>query len=666
MKRTLAVFVASTVALLCLASDASGQAGTTPAVLSDGAVEIRFAPPEDGLGCAGIVNWLVAGERFVEPRPQGATLWEIFLRDAQAPTNEPLRVNNRAPAKNRVFEKSGETVRLLFKGVDLPGESRAMDVTATVSPGATPGETEWRISVTVRSKRWAVSDVRYPYLSNIGAGRPVDLLEPSLGMGARLLKGYGADAPSLFRPYPGGYPMACAYMRGGGGIYLGAHDPDQCAKGALFRHGHDFCFSHVAENAGVPGKADGTPRYPVVVKAFKGDWWEAAREYRRWALAQKWSKPGTTADRTDYPRRMAELDLAFVAQLYANIVSNYVQKLSRNGWEKYNKIVEWTIWGNQPYDCGYPDLLPPRHGVKETAQWADREHGVGIMPYTNARLWAMDSVTFQYAVVDAVKDISGAVPVDFRVKKWNRRFAAMCPAAAQWQEVLVSNTIATVEATGATAIYLDQITCACVRGCYDRAHGHTLGGGSWWTDGYRKSLSKIHAKLAPRNIPIVSEEGGDAWNDVVDGHLLPSMATDDEVPFYPAVYSAYSTYLGTNVNPEGIDFGIYFRKIANATIWGVVPGWMYWADRVKYAKYGEALKRAAAFRAANRDFLCYGFLEGDFVSPDGVVAARWTDAARRREAVAFANLTEHPVEVSAFGQACTIAPYSFAMLRKNP
>ena len=81
---------------------------------------------------------------------------------------------------------------------------------------------------------------------------------------------------------------------------------------------------------------------------------------------------------------------------------------------------------------------------------------------------------------------------------------------------------------------------------------------------------------------------------------------------------------------------------------------------------GEALKRAAAFRAANRDFLCYGFLEGDFVSPDGVVAARWTDAARRREAVAFANLTERPAEVSAFGQACTIAPYSFAMLRKNP
>lgn len=160
MRRVSAVFAAPVAAFLCMAYDASGQSGTNPAVLSDGAVEIRFAPPEDGLGCAGIVNRLVAGERFVDLRPQGATLWEILLRDAQAPTNEPLRVNNRAPAMNRVFEKSGGTARLFFEGVDLPGERRAIDFRNQLSEaevkalsnvvighyaGTAPDNAKWRI-----------------------------------------------------------------------------------------------------------------------------------------------------------------------------------------------------------------------------------------------------------------------------------------------------------------------------------------------------------------------------------------------------------------------------------------------------------------------------------------------------------------------------------------
>jgi len=147
-------------------------------------------------------------------------------------------------------------------------------------------------------------------------------------------------------------------------------------------------------------------------------------------------------------------------------------------------------------------------------------------------------------------------------------------------------------------------------------------------------------------------------------HLLPSMARADEVPFYPAVYSAYSTYMGTNILPEGIDFDVYFRSLAKSALYGVVPGWMYWADRAKYAKYGEALVRAGEFRAANRDFVCYGFLEGDAPAPEGAIAVRWTDVTRRREAVAFANLTSAPVTASAFGRQVVVAPHSFALAEK--
>ena len=653
-------------ATAAVAAFALFAAAGEPTVLSDGAIEIRFASPDEGLGCAGIVNRLTGGERFVDPQPQGgATLWEAFLRDADAPpTNAPVRISNRAPAAVRRAEKLADgALRLFFEGVDLPGEKGGLDVVADVRLVG-EGRSEWRVAARTKSRRWTVSEVRYPYLANIGAGRAVDLLEPSLGMGARLLKNYGADAASIFFPYPGGYPMVGAYMRGGGGIYLGAHDPDSTIKGVLFRRNQEFCFTRVAENIGVAGKVNAVQRYPVVLQAFRGDWWTAAKIYREWALGRKWTAKGPKASRTDYPKRAAELDLVFVVGGDPASASNYVAKLSSGEWKDLKKIVEWTRWGYLPFDCGYPDIRPAFPGMADVSRWSLRERGVAMMPYTNGRLWAKDSASFMYASKDAVKDADGNVPVDFKVKKHGREFAAMCPFAADWQETLASNILAIADATCAGAIYLDQVTCAGARQCHDASHGHALGGGTWWADGYRKSISAMHAALAPRNVPIISEEGGDAWMDVIDGHLLPNMAREDEVPFYPAVYSAHTTYVGTNIMPEGLEFGVYFRSLAKSVLYGVVPGWMHWADRVKYAEHGAALRRAGRFRAENRDFVCYGFLEGEADAPEGAYATRWTDVKRRREAVAFANLTAAPVVASAFGRKVEIAPYSFALAEK--
>ena len=91
MRRILAALATPTVALLCMTSDAFGQSGTNSAVLSDSAVEIRFAPPEDGLGCAGIVNRLVADERFVDPRPQGVFYSCHISCDFSKPRRNSLR-----------------------------------------------------------------------------------------------------------------------------------------------------------------------------------------------------------------------------------------------------------------------------------------------------------------------------------------------------------------------------------------------------------------------------------------------------------------------------------------------------------------------------------------------------------------------------------------------
>lgn len=638
---------------------AGGWAAACAETLSDGALELRFASADEGFGCAGIVNRLAGDVRFVTPRAEDVTLWEVHLRRTTADgSNETIRIDNRVPAKRSV-RRNGNALAFSFRGIDLPDDPAALDVVAHVALVGGPGRSEWRLDVRTASKAWAPTESRYPYFSNIAAEGAADLLMPSLGMGARLVRNYDTKGRSQFFTYPGGYPMMGAYLVGSAGLYLGAHDPDQRIKGVCFRRNQNFSFTRYAENAGVVGKADASQRYPVVVQVFRGNWWQAAKIYRTWALGCPWTAKGPKAKRTDYPKRMADVDVTFIVEGEASGVSNYLAKVSRGGWAKLNRIADWTKWGNMPFDSGYPDLLPPRKGVKETSLWAEREKGVATMPYSNGRVWSLDSASFHYARKDAVKDERGGLYVETYTR---RKFTPMCPAARAWQDILVTNTLSIVNATGAGAVYVDQISCSGPRFCYDGGHGHPLCGGTWWADGYRKALGRIHAELAPRNIPITSEEGGDAWDDVIDGHLLPSMAKPDEVPFYPAVYSDYTTYFGTPLGPIGMDFDAFFRSLARSTLWGVVPGWVEWPTRVKYAKYGEAMRRAGAFRADNRAFIAYGRLVGDVPSPEGTLAVRWRDVDGVREAIAFANVTSVARAVEAYGQIRTCAPYSFVLL----
>ncbi len=63
------------------------------------------------------------------------------------------------------------------------------------------------------------------------------------------------------------------------------------------------------ENAGVPDKAAEGPRYAVTLAPLFGDWWEAARRYRAFALRQPRCAKGPIRERPDFPRRACEVPL---------------------------------------------------------------------------------------------------------------------------------------------------------------------------------------------------------------------------------------------------------------------------------------------------------------------------------------------------------------------
>jgi len=192
--------------------------------------------------------------------------------------------------------------------MSLPGETGVADVAAVVTFDA-QGASEWRLAVRNRSTRWALWRTIYPLLFTVMPEGQGDLLMPAKSLGARLIRHYDSHMKTRKRfLHPSCYPSVSAYLRGDAGLYVAAHDDDARIKETVFTVGMNAFFETPVENGGVVGKAAEGPRYPVVIACFKGDWWEAAKIYRRWALARPCMK-GRIADRTDFPRSMAETDV---------------------------------------------------------------------------------------------------------------------------------------------------------------------------------------------------------------------------------------------------------------------------------------------------------------------------------------------------------------------
>ena len=78
------------------------------------------------------------------------------------------------------------------------------------------------------------------------------------------------------------------------------------------------------------GRAADGPGFAVTVAAFAGDWWQAAKLYRTWALRQKWAAKGPIARRTDFPRAMSDIDVwDIVIADKAAVVSNEIVRLKK-------------------------------------------------------------------------------------------------------------------------------------------------------------------------------------------------------------------------------------------------------------------------------------------------------------------------------------------------
>ena len=411
------------------------------------------------------------------------------------------------------------------------------------------GAIRWRLRVEGVPAAWSVMSARFPQLQVADLGPQASVLFP---------RGAGEVQQDVWQRtfrYRGTYPsgwtamqLLAAYDKAGAtGLYVAMHDPLASTKEIVVESRPDqravlLAFDHPAPSAGVGGNGFDLSG-EAVWQLFHGDWFDAAVIYRDWVRRHARWYPRLGPDgRTDTPTWMRELSAWAICGGTAGECVGRVKEFAR--FLGVPVGFHWYSWHQIPFDNDYPHYFPAKPGFAEGVRDLQAS-SVYVMPYINGRLWdthdkgAEDFEFSRLALSAATKDEQGRPYIEMYGSKESdgRRvqLAAMCPTAELWRKTLRDTVARLFGECGVKGVYLDQIAAAKPELCFDRTHGHPLGGGHWWTEGYWSMLETIR-KAMPADRMLTTECNAEPYTQVFDGYLTWHWQYDGQVPVFPAVY----------------------------------------------------------------------------------------------------------------------------------
>jgi hypothetical protein len=262
--------------------------------------------------------------------------------------------------------------------------------------------------------------------------------------------------------------------------------------------------------------------------------------------------------------------------------------------------VHWYYWHQNPYDNDYPHFFP-KEGFKEAVAELQKDGNIFVMPYINGLLWdsrdkgTEDWLFTKEALPGTSKDIDGNPIWDICGSKEKDGsdvvLSHMCPTTPVWQNKVSENVLRLADECGVKAVYVDQVAACIPELCFDRSHGHPLGGGHWWSDGYRDMFDKMKKELQDRKVEdlaLTTECTGEVSLPLVDAFLTWHHQLQDQVPAFAAVYGGAIQMIGRDYR-------------AGKT----------YAERTKYGMKNTNEPLACRMKAA--DALCFGEQIGWFV-----------------------------------------------------
>ena len=217
--------------------------------------------------------------------------------------------------------------------------------------------------------------------------------------------------------------------------------------------------------------------------------------------------------------------------------------------------VFWHWWHGCAYDAGFPEYLPPREGEAPFRAAVAQAHDKGLhaIVYMNQRLWGMDTRSWadEGAERFAVKNREGKVTPEVYNTFMKSPCASMCMGTPFWRNKCAGLAESAVRGLGLDGIYMDQ-ACSSLA-CYDASHGHPLGGGAWWMQGFQALASDIRGRCADvKPVALAGEGCGEAWLPHLDAMLSLQVSLEryaapgewEPIPFFHAVYHDCATFYG--------------------------------------------------------------------------------------------------------------------------
>ncbi|MGA2661248.1 MAG: DUF6259 domain-containing protein [Verrucomicrobiota bacterium] len=606
------------------------------------------------------------------PRP----LFTLALRQGGS-TSEAVLASDQGWCQCVVTQAA---TRLELRWSEPVDESLAgLSVRAVATADARASALHWKLYVENPSTNQSLWRVVFPQLALAGPGADAAVLFP---------RGPGEVQRGVWeRPfnYHGNYPDSGCTMQfmaayGGGdnprGLYLATHDPWGSTKDLVLQsdpatHSLRLSFEHPVPNMGLAGNSFALEG-EAVWGLLRGDWFDAAMIYRIWAQREaKWWPPLGRDGRPDTPRWMRELNAWTITGGAPGECVPAVREF--RAFLGVPLGFHWYNWHQIPFDNDYPHYFPAKAGFAQGVAELESA-GVFPMPYINGRLWdshdrgTEDFEFSKLALAGVTKHSDGAPCMEsYGSKETNGqpvRLGVMCPSSPLWQNTVSNLVWRLVRECKTSGVYIDQVAAAAPKLCMDPAHGHPLGGGHWWTEGYWKMLEGIRNAM-PREAILTTECNSEPFVRWFDGYLTWHWQHEGQVPAFPAVYGGAIQMFGRAYRGGATRDLALRMKAGQQLVFGEQLGWLdpgvvKQADnagffrqlvqlRSKFSRYffaGEMTRPPALLGDVPKVKADWQWSGEWWVTTDAVLTGAWRLPAEGRLLLLFVNGSDAPVTAS--------------------
>jgi hypothetical protein len=508
-----------------------------------------WSRPQNGGGLLRVHD-LRSGKDLLATEETKASWWKVDLKRTGG---QRFSYENTAVPCEVKFNAAGGEGKLLFS---WPREDVQVQVETRLKNGESL--TRSRITIEASGEDRGLMAVTFPVVKGI-----VPLTDAAQGDQIINTGGIGAlkESPlvsgeAVGFKYPLGSMQFTALLGGGRGLYCAEEDgqanrkyfawtPD-AASGTLV-----FSIAHPVLNWGAKELVH-EYRSPgdVVVGPFQGDWFDAARIYRKWALTAPWSRKGPIQQRKDFPQWLVKLAY-WTNNRLRDEGAIRLEFVHREFFDLPECICHDYGWMSDAYDHHTnPDYLPPRIGSENYAALVKKlkARNIRVVPYVIGWLW--NTTTESYRTEDAERKAGllmepGIVPVTYAGS--HDLSAAMCPATQLWRRKMVNLSKELVGKYGVDGIYFDYFTNH-TEDCFNTDHGHPIAGGDYWSQGVHGLYEEVRAECKKLNpeFMLCAEDTAEWCIDVVD--TVHTGSVSSRAPVYLAVYHGYTQVFGGVAN----------------------------------------------------------------------------------------------------------------------